>query len=403
MLADTPVAELLKATSEVLSEPLHTLGVSHQIPQDLTTALEENTFYFSGFKTHHELLQASQLLKGEDGGFKPFNQFMQDVQKIDNTYNRNYLQAEYNFAVQSTQMAVKWKEWERDGDDYDLQYRTAGDDRVREEHAALDGTTLPPSDPFWNHYLPPNGWNCRCTVVQVLKDKYRATDHAEAMRRGGEALAKDKKGMFAFNPGKQGKTFPDYNPYTISKCRTCTRKLNLAKGIPENQLCEGCIFLRTEVCGYEEVPVKRGRVRQHKTQSPDEWDENRGIATYMAEKHGYEIDLLPKIDDKPGQKNPDSLNRTLGYNQEYKDNTENTYNSYDRAIRDGRKQASSLVIRLQDDADFDLLTKAMHNRCVFAKTNPVSDITIIWDNKDHTYLVQDIIEDGFKARKEDLK
>jgi len=94
-------------------------------------------------------------------------------------------------------------------------------------------------DSFWDTYYPPNGWNCRCTVVQVLKDKYPVTDHSEAMRRGGEALAKDKKGMFAFNPGK-GKTFPDYNPYTLSKCRTCTRKLNLAKEASDNQVCTVC-------------------------------------------------------------------------------------------------------------------------------------------------------------------
>lgn len=213
MLTSKPMRELMEATAAVLSEPLHTLGVSHEIPPDLTTALDENTFYFSGFKTHHELLQASQLLKGDDGGFKPFNRFLQDVQKIDNTYNRNYLQAEYNFAVQSTQMAVKWKEWERDGDDYDLQYRTAGDDRVREEHAALDGTTLPPSDPFWNHYLPPNGWNCRCTTVQVRRGKYPQSDPAEALARGQACTDKPKQQIFRFNPGKQEKIFPPKHPY----------------------------------------------------------------------------------------------------------------------------------------------------------------------------------------------
>ena len=128
-------------------------------------------------------------------------------------------------------MAAKWEGYEEDGDEYYLQYRTAGDDKVRPEHAALNGVTLPMSDPFWDEYFPPNGWNCRCTVAQVLKEKYLATDRAEAFRRGQEALAKDTKGIFHFNPGKQEKTFPDYNPYTISKCNSCTRKLNLSKDI----------------------------------------------------------------------------------------------------------------------------------------------------------------------------
>ena len=279
---------------------------------------------------------------------------MNDVQSIDETYNRHYLRAEYNYAEASAEMAGKWERFQEDGDDYNLQYRTAGDDKVRPEHAALHGVTLPPSDSFWDEYYPPNGWNCRCTVVQVLKDKYPATDRAEAFARGRDALAKDTKGMFRFNSGKQGKTFPDYSPYTLSKCTTCTRKLNLAKGLADNELCEGCIFLRSKVCGYEEIPVKRGRVRQHISQSTNEKKENKSIAVYLAEKYGYEIDLLPKIDNKHNVKNPDSFNHTLGYLQEYKDNTENTYNSYDRAIRDGRKQASSLVIRLRSDTDFEI-------------------------------------------------
>lgn len=399
LMEDPAVTGFIDEHAAILDSGFENVEMSDK----MRSRLKESDWIFSGMKTFHELNEAFPSLLDDNGQRKPFERFLNDVQSIDETYNRHYLRAEYNFAQGSAEMAGRWESFMEDGDEYYLQYRTAGDDLVRPEHAALDGVTLPPSDSFWDSYYPPNGWNCRCTVVQVLRSTNESTDRAEALRRGKEALSKDKKGMFRFNPGKQQKTFPDYNPYTISKCRTCTRKLNLAKGIVENDLCAGCIFLRTEVCGYEEVAVKRGRLRQHKTQSPDEWKENREIGTYMAEKHGYEIDLLPKIDNKPGQKNPDSRNHTLGYNQEYKDNTGNTYNSYDRAIRDGRKQASSLVIRLQGDADFDLLTKAMHNRCKFSKTNPVPDITVIWKNQDYTYLLDEIIADGFKVRKEDLK
>ena len=92
---------------------------------------------------------------------------------------------------------------------------------MRPEHAALNGVTLPPSDTFWDEYYPPNGWNCRCTAVQVRKGKYPETPREQAIERGKEALAGDKKGMFRFNPGKQRKAVPDYNPYTTSRCRDC--------------------------------------------------------------------------------------------------------------------------------------------------------------------------------------
>ena len=180
------------------------------------------------------------MLKDDNGGFKPFNQFLKDVETIDSTYNRNYLQAEYNFAAAASQMAVKWKEWEQDGDDYDLQYRTAGDDRVREEHAALDGVTLPPSDPFWNHYLPPNGWNCRCTTVQVRKGKYPQSNSEEAIARGQACTAKPKQQIFRFNPGKQEKIFPPKHPYFPKGCGNCQYKK-----LAEDKNSPNCIACRT--------------------------------------------------------------------------------------------------------------------------------------------------------------
>lgn len=50
-------------------------------------------------------------------------------------------------------------------------YVTVGDDRVRPEHAALDGTTLPKDDPFWQLYWPPNGWQCRCQVISIFETR----------------------------------------------------------------------------------------------------------------------------------------------------------------------------------------------------------------------------------------
>lgn len=244
IMADSKVQKLVEAHADVLNRNIQRVEMSETMRKRLT----RSNYIFSGMKTFHELNEAFPSLLDSNGNRKTFEAFLNDVRKIDNTYNSNYLRAEYNFVQSSAEMAAKWERFSEDGDRYNLQYRTANDGKVRPEHAALNGVTLPPSDPFWEEYYPPNGWNCRCTVVQVRKSKYTATPHDEAMALGEEALQRDTKGIFHFNPGKENKTIPDYNPYTIRRCRDCDiakGKIKLAKFIPENELCAACKYLRT--------------------------------------------------------------------------------------------------------------------------------------------------------------
>ncbi len=245
IMASPQVQKFIDAHSGILDSSFRRVKMS----DSMRRRLSRSNYIFSGMKAFHELNEAFPSLLDENGNRKPFERFLNDVQKIDKTYNKNYLRAEFNFVQSSAEMAARWESFMEDGDRYNLQYRTAGDGSVRPEHAALHGVTLPPSDSFWEEFYPPNGWNCRCTVVQVLKSKYPTTEHDVAMSLGEEATGRDTKGIFRFNPGKEGKAMPDYNPYTIRKCNDCDiakGKLNLAKQfIPDNELCAACEILRT--------------------------------------------------------------------------------------------------------------------------------------------------------------
>lgn len=213
MIADADIYAAIEETCRILSEGVDN-AIKREVPQELIDHLHDSTFLFSGFKTYHEAREVSaRLLDTETGTFKTFDKFYEEVRSIHERYNQNYLRAEYNFAVQSTQMAVRWHKFEQDGDRYLLQYRTANDGLVRPEHQALHNTTLPIGDPFWNDYTPPLGWNCRCTVVQVRRGKYPESDSAAAIRAGEEATAKPKLQIFRFNPGKTLSVFPPKHPY----------------------------------------------------------------------------------------------------------------------------------------------------------------------------------------------
>ena len=362
--------------------------------------LKESNYVFSGIKTFHELNEAFPSLLDSEGNLIPFNQFLNSVQTINKSYNGQYLKVEYEFAKSSAYMAARWKEFEKDGEDYYLQYRTAGDARVRRTHQKLHGITLPTASKFWDKYFPPNGWNCRCTVVQVRKDKYPLSDETQAMNLGSQATAGKHQEMFMFNPGKKMTTFPAYNAYTRKACIECPYSggsIKLAK-VPDNELCRACKVVREMNSRYKTVPTKAGYLRIHEGHGKHEREENIRIGTYLAEKHGYSIDLL---DNPQNRKSADSYNRTLKIEQEYKMASTPTVNAIDRLIRDGRKQADNIVLWLDTDIPLGNLRDAIISR--IRRADNVQSLTIVRNGKDVIYNREDILKNNWEIKQADFK
>ena len=212
MLADPRAKKVLSETAKNINSAIET-SVPHEVPDTLRYALENNGFIFSGFKTFHALREVGLSMLDDKGNVKPYADFQKDVQQINDNYNTNWLSAEYKHALGASLMAVKWNDLKQDSDRYFLQYRTAQDSRVRPDHAALDGITLPADDPFWDKYYPPNGWGCRCQAVQVRRSKYQPSDPKASMRLGDNATDTLKQRMFRYNAGKDMKLFPPKHPY----------------------------------------------------------------------------------------------------------------------------------------------------------------------------------------------
>jgi SPP1 gp7 family putative phage head morphogenesis protein len=56
------------------------------------------------------------------------------------------------------------------------EYVTVGDDRVRPNHAAMDGIRMRKGDPRWGRFTPPCGYNCRCTLVEIFNGSSLAVE-----------------------------------------------------------------------------------------------------------------------------------------------------------------------------------------------------------------------------------
>lgn len=218
MLEQPPGVVLIHETNNILIDSFNQGVIPGELPPEMDTKLRESVFIFSACKTHQQLIEVSSLLRTPEGKVKSFERFAKDVDKVHANYNVHYLKAEYDFAITSSQMAAKWADIERDGDRYNLQYRTADDANVREAHVALHNITLAVDDPFWDKYYPPNGWGCRCNIVQVRKSKSETTDPEQAAIDGFNSTKQiskgvDKGAIFRFNPGKDKQVFPPKHPY----------------------------------------------------------------------------------------------------------------------------------------------------------------------------------------------
>ncbi len=76
--------------------------------------------------------------------------------------------------LQSSYAAGHWAQmWEQKDQAPYLMYDAVDDSRTRKSHAELDNTVLPITHEFWQTRYPPNGWQCRCGVVQLNADELK--------------------------------------------------------------------------------------------------------------------------------------------------------------------------------------------------------------------------------------
>lgn len=167
-------------------------------------ALRDNVYIFSAAKQYQQVRLMSSFLTDESG-VVPFPEFKKKARVAFDEFNVNYLNAEYNSAIAQSQSARQWQTFEKNKKlmPY-LQYQTVGDGRVRPEHAALDNIVRKVGDPFWSKFMPPNGWNCRCDVIQLDDVEETNIDNL---------VVENVPDEFRFNPGKQKIVYSKKHPY----------------------------------------------------------------------------------------------------------------------------------------------------------------------------------------------
>lgn len=164
--------------------------------------IKRNAAIFSAYKNQAVNAELYRELVDARGQKVALQAFLDKAAGVLKRHHKDYLQAELVTSMSAAQTAAKWQNIEARKHIYpNLKYQTANDERVRQSHKILDGAIYPVDDPFWDTHYPPNGWRCRCDVVQ--------TDETTTPAAAGLDIPKG----FKNNPGKTYKLFADDHPY----------------------------------------------------------------------------------------------------------------------------------------------------------------------------------------------
>lgn len=175
------------------------IDIDYNAPDHLALQMMEfNLFEFSASKTEARLASITDLLINKDKfQIKSFSEFKAEAEKLTKNFNTSWLESEYNLSVAVGQGSAQYLRFmnEKDTVTSFVQYQTVGDKRVRNEHQLLDGKVFNLSDKEARDLWPPNGYGCRCEMLQHIGD----TEGKLTKGREGKALLGDKFISSQFN------------------------------------------------------------------------------------------------------------------------------------------------------------------------------------------------------------
>jgi SPP1 gp7 family putative phage head morphogenesis protein len=275
--------------------------------------LRTNLLTFVAFKNYNQSAEMVKSLVDEKGNIRSWSAFEREAITIGEKYNKNWLKAEYNTTVAAAQTAAQWSDFQRSKDTFPyLVYKTQDDGRVRMSHRTLHDVAKPIDDEFWDSYYPPNGWNCRCYILQSRT--------ADGYVLDPKSLPDDQSHPPAFrtNPGKTGKIWNEKHPYFTSAKKEDVQNIWKAR----NDIFQSDTY-------YDNID---GIDVHFSNYVNDAFEKEYNMAKYLKTTKGIDVKMLPQHDNI-NVKNPDYL---LGPDTvaEYKSFTSTNYRNIEKRIRE---------------------------------------------------------------------
>ncbi len=194
--------------------------IAYNTPDTLAYQLMEyNLFEFSASKTEARLAAMTDLLiDKEKNNIRSFADFEKLAREKTSSFNKEWLQTEYNLSISVGQNSAAFHRFMAEKDDFPfVEYQTIGDENVRSTHALLNGKVFNLNDSEALKLWPPNGYGCRCEMLQTnKKPKNIMNGKAAQTMLDGDSGAWSKS-QFNINRGDLKQVFTKKQFYSDTK------------------------------------------------------------------------------------------------------------------------------------------------------------------------------------------
>lgn len=342
---------------------------------DFIAQFKSNAAVFNAFKNHLQTKEIAAQLLGPDRKLRSFGQFKKEALNISKDYNKIWLQTEYNTAVRSARMAANWKQFERTKHLYpNLEYRPSASDNPRDSHKQLWHKIRSIDDPFWDIYMPPSDWNCKCSVRAVKGDPTSLPEDLPAVAP-----------VFRNNPGKTAEI------------------VNLREHTYYKQTDP---ILRDKVTDIGQAAIDHVSVKRHEGKDGGFLDVPTPFLQFKGEKtknltaykiladRGYQYKMLNIVQDSM-MKNPDAYNIISKELSDVKvPITSNIVSALQNNIASANKQkVAEVVFHLQKRYTVNDLEHGLYNSFIHNRNKNISTVIFIYPDKEiKVYKVTELRE-----------
>jgi hypothetical protein len=247
------------------------------------------------------------------------------------------MRSEYVHTVRSARTAQNYRKYLEDADIYPyLEYMPSKSAEPRADHKKLYGIIKPIEDSFWDTYMPPIDWGCKCSVAQRRRD----TGSAELPDDAPKSPAAMRN-----NPGKKGELFTDGHPMIKKLSNEKRQEIDkyvvseIAKPILIKEYKDGGKY-------FENALINKGA---------NDYKDLSIVADSFANQ-GYKAEILPNLHNSDifykylfegayPNKNPDlKINGNFYEFESWDKKTEWNKNKISNMLKKGLKQSDRIII-----------------------------------------------------------